>query len=292
MPIDTQSKTVPQTLDLSFVNLWALLRKLSQDGFIGRVHVELNDYDADVFVNGSSRPMVREIDRAAGIDVIEEAALHRVVLRTRGASGTITIFEGADEAVPVRYAPTTPESVASPAATDEPPITERALPASYPIKQSGEQVVEPTMPITTASPIGFESSVEAEWSEVVKLSGDLIKGVDQALTASGVDFASIWARVALELADDYTFLDPMQGRFVYEHGTVTVSDELTPSMYISGLSEALRRTIDKVAIGDRARRVRERVALEFALLARQRSDALKRTGFYGRLDAIAGTKVI
>jgi hypothetical protein len=293
MPIDTQSRTVPQTLDLSFVNLWALLRKLSQDGFIGRVHVELNDYAADVFVNGSNRPMVREIDRAAGIDVIEEAALHRVVLRTRGASGTITIFEGADdEAVPVRNTPTTPASVAPPAANDVPPITERDLPASYPIKQSGEQVVEPTMPITTASPTGFETSVDAEWSEVVKLSGDLIKGVDQALTASGVDFASTWARVALELADDYTFLDPMQGRFVYEGGTVTVSDELTPRMYIAGLSEALRRTIDKVAIGDRARRVRERVALEFALLARQRPDALKRTGFYGRMDSIAGTKVI
>lgn len=288
MPIDTQSKAVHQTLDSSFVNLWALLRKLSKDGFIGRVHVELSDYAADVFVNGSSQPFVREIDRAAGTDVLEEAALHRVVLRTRGAPGKITIFQGADEAAPIPDIPRAPHSVPATTLGDARPIAESALPSTYSI----EQGVEPAVPVTTPPLADFEMTRKAEWSEVVNLSGELINGVDRALSGSGADFASAFTRTCLELADDYTFLDPMQKRFAYASGTVTILDELTPSMYIAGLSEALRRTIDKLATGDRARRVRERVALEFVLLARKRPEALKRTGFYSRLDSIAGTRVI
>src|ERR1043166_1959956 len=87
-----------QNLDTEFVNLWSLLRKLTQQGFIGRVHVELPDYSADVFLDGSSTPLVREIDRAANTETIEQGLLHRVVLRARETPGVINVFAGADEA--------------------------------------------------------------------------------------------------------------------------------------------------------------------------------------------------
>jgi len=90
----SQSRVIYENLDTTFVNLWALLRNLSQRGFIGRVHVELKDYTADD--QGSSTPLVHEIDRAAGTDTLEEAALHRLVLRVRETPGTITVFEGPD----------------------------------------------------------------------------------------------------------------------------------------------------------------------------------------------------
>src|SRR6478672_6505657 len=87
-----------QNLDTAFVNLWSLLRKLTQQGFIGRVHLELEDYSADVFLNGSSTPVVREIDRTANTETVETGTLHRVVLRARGTPGTINVFAGSDEA--------------------------------------------------------------------------------------------------------------------------------------------------------------------------------------------------
>src|SRR5258708_26971389 len=99
MNSESKSRVVYENLDTTCVNLWALLRNLSQREFIGRVRVELKDYTADVFMTGSSTPLVHEIDHAAGTDTIEEAALHRLVLRVRGTPGTITVFEGADEAV-------------------------------------------------------------------------------------------------------------------------------------------------------------------------------------------------
>src|SRR6266478_392842 len=101
MDSESKSRIVYENLDTAFVNLWALLRNLSQRGFIGRVRVELKDYSADVFMTGSSTPLVHEIDRAAGTDSLEEAALHRLVLRARETPGKITVFEGPDEAVAV-----------------------------------------------------------------------------------------------------------------------------------------------------------------------------------------------
>src|SRR6266566_7613338 len=102
MSSESKSTVLYQNLDTSFVNLWGLLRKLTQDGFIGRVRVELKDYTADVFMTGSSTPLVHEIDRAAGTDTLAEAALHRLVLRVRETPGTITVFVGPDEAVAVQ----------------------------------------------------------------------------------------------------------------------------------------------------------------------------------------------
>ena len=110
MNSESKSRVVYENLDTTFVNLWALLRNLSQRGFIGRVRVELKDYTADVFMTGSSTPLVHEIDRAAGTDTLEEAALHRLVLRARETPGTISVFEGADEAVAVQSTATQTET--------------------------------------------------------------------------------------------------------------------------------------------------------------------------------------
>src|SRR5207253_2897049 len=115
------SETTPlyQNLDATFVNLWSLLRSLTERDFIGRVHVELKDYSADIFINGSATPLVHEIDRAAGTDTMEAGALHRVVLRARETPGTINVFEGADEASPALKS----------SLPEEPPLSDDKTPA-------------------------------------------------------------------------------------------------------------------------------------------------------------------
>src|SRR6266567_650530 len=100
MPSDSKPNPLYEHLGTTFVNLWPLLRNLSQRAFIGRVHVEAKDYSADIFLNGASIPPVHEIDRVAGIDTLEEGALHRVVLRARETPGPISVHEGAHEASP------------------------------------------------------------------------------------------------------------------------------------------------------------------------------------------------
>jgi hypothetical protein len=127
---------------------------------------------------------------------------------------------------------------------------------------------------------------------MVKASGELIGGVERALTGAGADFASLFNAARLELADDYSFLDPISGEFTYANSLVNLIGEMPESAYIIGLTEALRRVVDRVARGDCARRIRERVALELFSVARKRKEMMAHSGFLPQLDRIAGTKVI
>jgi len=140
------------------------------------------------------------------------------------------------------------------------------------------------------------SASEIERDDLVRISGLLIAAVERGLNATGTNFAALFRAVRLQMADDYPFLDPVvldasAERFEYAGGEPTLSGGIAISAYITGLSEALRRVVNQVAIGANARRVRERVGLELALLARK-NGALARSGFGVQLDRIAGTKVI
>jgi hypothetical protein len=298
MNSESKSRVVHENLDTAFVNLWALLRSLSQRGFIGRVRVELKDYTADVFMTGSNTPLVHEIDRAAGTDTLEEAALHRLVLRARETPGTISVFEGADEAVAVQSTATPEtETGAVSAPSDEPILTSEietpATPnATQPSTESNraEQRRPASTPVAAPPVRDADLPDEIEWGALVKATGELIGAVERALT--GADFASLFNTARLELADDYTFLDPMSDGFTYSNSVVTLNGEVPANSYVAGLSEALRRVVDRVATGDRTRRVRERVALELFSVARKRNEILACSGFLSQLDRIAGTKVI
>ncbi|HMG72669.1 MAG TPA: hypothetical protein VK582_04140 [Pyrinomonadaceae bacterium] len=326
MNSESKSRVLYENLDTTFVNLWALLRNLSQRGFIGRVRVELQDYTADVFMTGSNTPLVHEIDRAAGTDTLEEAALHRLVLRARETPGTISVFEGPDEAVAVQNiavpktetegldsvskddprvdhaqdAPTETNHVT--AVSDEPILTPQIETPPLESRAESEPLTDATAAeesFAVASDQVFEpaegatdSMDEIEWGAVMKASGELIGGVERALTGAGADFAALFHAARLELADDYTFLDPMSGEFTYANSIVTLTGELPIGPYVIGLSEALRRVVNNVATGDRARRVRERVALELFSVTRKRNEILARSGFLPQLDRIAGTKVL
>lgn len=282
------ARVLYENLDTSFVNVWALLRYLSQRSFVGRVHVELENYSADVFVNGSETPLVREIDRDAGTDVVEEAALHRLVLRVRESSGSINVYEGVSESIP----PQVGSALEFPPPADE--ITsvvepEAATPEA--MRSSAGKDEDETVVATDTVPVVRQANAD-EWSETLRVSGELIAGVERAATSLGADFASLFRETRISLADDYAFLDPMTGQLRYEHSSVTMNGESQPQGYVAGVSEALRRVIDRIATGERERRTRERIALELARVARKHSEALARSGFSEQLDRIAGTKVI
>ena len=287
MSSESKSRVLYENLDTSFVNLWALLRHLSQRAFVGRVHVEMDDYSADVFLTGSNTPLVHEVDRAAGTEVLEEAAMHRLVLRARESPGTISVFEGADEAVAVRSAEPAvkTEKLEPRAAADELSL---APPSAAPLIDESQSSGGTS---SAAAPVATEPDGMVEWHDVVKVSGELIGGVERALNGANSDFTSLFRAARLELADDYTFLDPTSGGLEYSNSVATAREELPVSAYVAGLSEALRRVVDKIATGDRARRVRERVALDLSLVARKRREVLKRSGFQAQLDRIAGTRV-
>ena len=296
MSSSTNGKALYENLDTASVNLWSLLRKLTQRGFVGRVRVELTDYSADVYLNGSDTPVVHEVDGAAGTDILEQAALHRLVLRARETPGKISVFEGANEANAFR----------NPSTSADAPMSFAPGTESINLKVEPQNVVQPA---NSVSPIEigpedetmvrervtqFESEPEPDWqrSLTISLGGELIGAVERGVNASGEDFAALFKAVRLELADDYSYLDPISNGLVYSNDAVSLTQEVPETVYVTSLSEALRRTVDRVAVGDRARRVRERIALELLGVARKRREALDHSRFGPQLDRIAGTKVM
>ena len=149
-------------------------------------------------------------------------------------------------------------------------------------------------PRAQSVPIHTESNEGASthWIDLITVAGQLIAAVERAVEAVGADFASVFRSVRLELADDYSFLDPFSSRFQYSNSVVRLTESVSVGAFVNGICEALRRVVDQIAIGNQETRVRERVAVELAVLARERAAALQSTGFRDELDRVARTKVI
>jgi hypothetical protein len=299
------SRILYENLDTSFVNLWALLRYLMQLGLVGRVHVELADYTADVFLTGSSTPMVHEIDHATGRDTLEEAALHRLVVRAREPGGKITVYEGEDEASKEATQPSVsetpvsevPGSAAEPWAASSSAATPDLDRESFTVPDAAAAIHPPVMQSAGSKMIdsltkGTAQKKGSDWNDLVEISGELIAAVERAAVGVAADFTSLFQAVRLELADDYTFLDPSANRFSYSESVVKVSAKPGAGPYVAAICESLRRVVDKIAVGERGGRVRERVALELARLARKRREPLTRFNLDMQLDRIAGTRVL
>jgi hypothetical protein len=256
---DAKSRPVHENLDTAYVNLAALVHYLQRRDFHGRIHVELDEYDADVFLNAGEQPRVRETDHATGRTDKSEAALQRLLVRAREPGGLLSVYEGDWEETASEADPLTSSMEAAKAAKTENAGT---------------------------------SPEEIEWRDLVRLSGELVGTVERAALSAGADFAGLFRTVRLSLADDYSFLDPATGRFEYGNGAVQLRAKPSTTAYVAGVSEALRRLVDKISTGARARSVRERVALELAVLARRRQSQLAKFKFTPQLDRIAGTRVL
>jgi hypothetical protein len=253
---NAKSRPVHENLDTTYVNVAALVHYLQQREFKGWIHVELDEYDADVFLNGRESPRVRETDHATNRTGEGEAALQRLLVRAREPGGLVSVFAGEREE-------TAMDEAAPKVATDAAQMDNR-----------------------NASP------EEVEWHDLVRLSGELIATVERAALSTGADFASLFRAVRLGLADDYAFLDPGSGRFEYDNGTAQLRANPSIHAFVSGISEALRGVVNKISAGPRAQSVRERVALELAVLARRRQSQLAKFKFTPQLDRIAGTRVL
>lgn len=254
---DATSRPVHENLDTAYVNLAALLGYLRQREFIGRIHVELDEYDADVFLNAGEQPRVRETDHTTGRQAEGEDALQRLLVRAREPGGLVSVFEHGEDETGSEVSSTV-HSVLAEALTEDAGATDE----------------------------------ERDWNELLRLSGELIATVERAALSAGADFAGVFRAARLSLADDYSFLDPSAGRFDYSNGVIELRAQPNPKAYVSSVSEAMRRVVDKVATGPRRAGIRERVALELAVLARRRQSQLAKFNFTPQLNRIAGTRVL
>lgn len=243
------------SLNTSYVNLAALLRHLRGENFSGSIQVTLDQYEVEIFMNGSGSEAVFEIDQASGTPAQNEGAMERALVHARDPGGTITVYEGKTE----------PGSIAAHAC--------ESAKRSY-----GDQI-----PATAAPPVE-----QVDWDHLFRVSGDVVAAVERAVVSVGSDFAANFRSACIAVGDDYSFLDPTASTFKYANGTITLSERPGAKAYVKGLSEVLRCIVNKLAIEKEEKRFRERVALGLAIAARMRPLG----DFTSQLDRIAGARVL
>ncbi len=272
MTLNATSRPVYENLDTAFVNVAALLRYLQARKFTGRIHVELDEYAADLFLKADAAPRVRETDYASGRTAEDDAALQRLLVRAREAGGLVSVYEEMAEEIAYN--------------TDSVNGSTNENVAHLNVARGNAKTV-----------VSDAATKDAEaWDELARVSGELIAAVDRAVASTGADFNAHFQQTRLTLADDYPFLDPALRSFEYRDGGVIElrAGKLDASVYVSGVTECLRRVVDRLAAqsGDGGKAFRERVTLELAVLTRRRQTALARTQFIPQLDRIVGTRVM
>lgn len=260
-----RGRVVHQHLDTAYVNLAALVRHFQQRDFEGRVHIELDEYDADIYLSARAQPRVRERDHVTGRESTGEGALQRVFVRASEPGGLISVFEGrfgtgGRRAAAAQTAPT--------AETREENDRRNVLPLSGEVIAAVERAIDAARRAPDASP------------EV----------------AGQGSFAARFGAARTEVSESYPFLRSLGGCVEYADGEARLARGTQVEEFVEGVCEALRRVVDDaVGGGERAgdgaaRGVRREVARELAALAERRPRALARFGFTARLERIAGLR--
>ena len=253
-------RALHQNLDTAYVNLAALLRHLQQRDFAGRVHVELDEYDADIFLAARERPRVRERDHVTGRVAEGDAALQRVIVRASEPGGLISVFEGeADEARADDWGGTF--SAAAPAATGG----------------GGETA---------------HTGDEIDRRVVLQLGGEVISAVERAVEAAGADFAPHFQAARAEVSERFPFLAALSACVEYADGEPRLARGVSVAQFAEGTCEALRLVVERVAASgaEAARGVRREAARELAALEEGRPRSLARFNFSAQLERIAGLR--
>jgi hypothetical protein len=252
-------RVVHQNLDTAYVSLAALVRHLQQRDFEGRVHVELDEYDADIFLAARERPRVRERDHVTGREAEGEAALQRIFVRASEPGGRVSVFEGDFEAAGEHRA-------------------------------AGASLANSTITNTDAA---ARTQDEIDRRNVLQLSGELIASVERALVAAGGgEFAARFREARGVLKEQYPFLSSLSSCVEGEGGESRLARGADAAQFVSGVCEALRRVVESAAAeGDGgSRSVRREVARELAALGERRPRALARFNFTPHLERIAGIR--
>jgi len=257
------------SVSTSYVNLAAFIRHLREQNFAGTVHVLLNQYEAEVRLNGPGAPIVSEIDPVSRRASETDGAMERLLVHAREPGGKITVY-GSDNYTD--------------AGEDESKADANSA------RQDGEVLPAPppfAFPVTSGTAPAEET---VDWADLLDAGGKVVGAVERAVQSIGADFESSFRAACIQLGDDYPFLDPTSNGLSYANKTITLNAEPSVNAFVTALSECMRRITNKLAIGKESKRFRETVAIELAVAARMRPRGLGR--FKPQLDRIAGTRVL
>lgn len=267
------TRPIHENLDTSFVNLSALLRYLRRREFVGKINVELSGYEAEILLSGAGEITAREHDRIAGRIAEGEEALQRLLIRAREPGGIINVFQAAavnpqlkksEAPMPAKISPQVsetkppkangntvkieiPQKIELPQAVLEAKIPPFEISAE---KTNGKQTVSlPDFPFKLSNK--FEEKARRinlapqHWQTLLDVTGEILGKIDETLKGAKLDFNAAFKKACAEIVDDYPFLAAAND-FLYQNGKITMREQASAPVFVSGVFEALRRILEKL----------------------------------------------
>jgi hypothetical protein len=308
-----KSRPIHENLDTSFVNLSALIRYLRRRNFVGKVNVQLNNYEAEIILDEGNQLKVREQDHLAGRIAEGEAALQRLLVRSREAGGTINVYQFTEEIEPAKVEGVTQKVVAHVATNGNgngngnhglpKPVANPIKMPSKPLNIEVAKEAEKHFPINNAPslpnfPFNLSNSVEQkaklngtspqDWQTILQLTSELLWTFDTSLAESNLNFSVALRKAQSEISSDYPFIDPNDGIFLYSNGKVTMQQQVSGKLYVASLNEILRKMLDKLGSNQKFHEVYRQTTQRLIALIRQRKPHYDKFSITPQLEKILG----
>jgi hypothetical protein len=125
-----------------------------------------------------------------------------------------------------------------------------------------------------------------DWKELITLTASLLSAADNILKAANLGFTDAFDKARLEISNEYPFLHPAHETFLYAHGRVIIREEINPALLVSGVSECLRRILNKLVANPKFFTLYKRITQQILILVRQRQPQFDKFGYTRQLERI------
>lgn len=261
---------IHQNLSTSFVDLSSLVRYLHGLQFVGRVHVELSSYEAEIFFTPSKKMRAREHDHIAGRMSEGEQALKRILIRAKEPHGLIHVFQ-ADEVFDAT-------GLAKIVLDESIAVKARETVFGRGDKQATHLLRKRFVTVPKAS--------EADLDTAIGLAGEIVRTIDRCVSAHSLDFKSLFWQVCKEASVDNSFLDPSAGKFVYRDGNVHLRHDICSEIFVTAISGVIARLFKKLREEPVYGNLHHAAAHRVRLRVHSRQDVFDKFGYTSELRKI------
>lgn len=214
------SNPIHQNLSTSFVNVVALVKHLHRLQFVGRVHIEMSSYEADVAFRPANRVHAREFDLISGQICEGEPALRNILVRAKEPNGRIHVYP--EQELPIAQ-----------------PKIERVFVDEAIAAGARKMAYGVCDKMAAAAAESSERSLGRDREELKELVLELLKNADAAFARQRLDFEGLFRNASQLNADRYEFLDPETKSIEFNDGRLFVSERVSAQNLANGISSVL-----------------------------------------------------
>lgn len=125
-----------------------------------------------------------------------------------------------------------------------------------------------------------------EWEELTTLTAALLGAADNILKTANLGFSDAFNKARIEISGECPFLHPERGVFHYAEGRVGLYEEVPPNLLVSGVSECLRRILNKLVSNPKFFALYKHITQQILILVRQRRPQFDKFGYTRQLERI------